>query len=354
MEIVEGSEVIKEIDKQLEEILAQRKARIKIFGVGGAGNNTIDRMKEVGIEGAELIAVNTDAQHLLYTKSDYKILIGKELTKGLGAGSDPKIGEEAAKESQSELKKKIEDSDLIFITAGLGGGTGTGASPIIAEIAKKMNILTIGVVTLPFTIEGSRRFENAMIGLEKLEENVNTLIIIPNDKLLELVPDLPLQTAFKISDEILTNAVKGIIELITKPGLVNLDFADLKAIMGKGGISMIGVGESDSQNRAYEAIEKALNNPLLDVEVKDIKGALINITGGTDLRLEEAKTIIKAVSEKLGDDSNLIWGAQISEDMKGIIKVLLIATGVKVPWINKKSKLEEKLIEEFGIKFIRE
>ncbi len=360
MEIFEiDRSAVKEIDKELEEILKQRRARIKVFGVGGAGNNTINRMSEVGIKGAELIAVNTDAQDLLYTNADYKILIGKELTKGLGAGSDPKIGEEAAKESESEIKKKLEGCDLLFITCGMGGGTGTGAAPVIAEIGKKLGILTIAVVTLPFTIEGNRRYENAIIGLEKLESLVNTLIVIPNDKLLELAPDLPLQTAFKIADEVLTNAVKGIAELITKPGLVNLDFADVKAIMGNGGVSMIGVGESDSQNRAIEAIERALENPLLDVKVSGIKGALVNIIGGNDLTLDEARKIIENVSERLGEDANLIWGAQISEDMQNTIRVLIIATGVQSSQIfgsERRSAVLKKreLMEDLGIEFIEE
>lgn len=357
MEIIEERSVVREIDRELEEILKQRKARIKVFGVGGAGNNTINRMQEVGIKGAELVAINTDAQDLLYTNADFKILIGKDLTKGLGAGSDPKIGEEATKESESEIKKKLEGCDLLFITCGLGGGTGTGAAPIIAGIANKLGILTIAVVTLPFTIEGNRRYENATIGLEKLESLVNTLIVIPNDKLLELAPDLPLQTAFKIADEILTNAVKGITELITKPGLVNLDFADVKAIMVRGGVSMIGVGESDSQNRAIEAIERALENPLLDVEIKEIRGALVNIMGGTDLTLDEAKKVVETVSEKMAPDANLIWGAQISEDLQGILRVLIIATGVKSPQIYGESRRlselkKEEFIKELGIEFV--
>ncbi|MEM2932655.1 MAG: cell division protein FtsZ [Candidatus Pacearchaeota archaeon] len=359
MEIIEDKSIVKEIDKELEEILKQRRARIKVFGIGGAGNNTINRMSEVGIKGAELIAVNTDAQDLLYTNADYKILIGKELTKGLGAGSDPKIGEEAAKETENDIKKKLEDADLCFITCGLGGGTGTGASPVIAEIGKKLNVLTIAVVTLPFSIEGNRRYENAIAGLEKLESLVNTLIVIPNDKLLELAPDLPLQTAFKIADEVLTNAVKGIAELITKPGLVNLDFADVRAIMSNGGVSMIGVGENDSQNRAIEAVERALNNPLLDVKLENIKGALVNIVGGNDLTLDEARKIIEKINEKVGEDANLIWGAQISEDMQGIVRVLIIATGVKSPQIfgsqRTSSDVKKKeFMDELGIEFIEE
>ena len=223
-------------DAELEELLAQQRASIKVFGAGGGGNNTINRITEVGIHGAATIAINTDAQDLLYTTADKKILIGREVTKGLGAGSDPKIGEEAARESEHEIKKAMDGADMIFITCGLGGGTGTGSAPIIAEIAKKTGALTVGIVTMPFTMEGNRRYDNAVIGLERLEHVVDTLIVIPNDKLLELAPDLPLHTAFKVADELLTNAVKGIAELVTRAGLVNLDFADVKTIMKCGGV----------------------------------------------------------------------------------------------------------------------
>ncbi|MDO8656504.1 MAG: cell division protein FtsZ, partial [Nanoarchaeota archaeon] len=222
------------IDEELQKIIASHQTRIKVIGCGGAGNNTLNRISEVGIKGISTIAVNTDAQDLLYTNAEKKVLLGKELTRGLGAGSNPKIGEEAAKESESELKKLLEGSDLIFITCGLGGGTGTGSAPFISNLAKRMGIMNIGIVTMPFSMEGSHRTENAIIGLEKLEQSVNTLIVIPNEKLLELAPHLPLQTAFKVADEILTNSVKGIAELVTRTGLVNLDFADVKTIMSEG------------------------------------------------------------------------------------------------------------------------
>ena len=293
---------VKDIDKELEELLKKQTAKIKVVGVGGGGGNSLNRMKEIGIRGGELIAVNTDAQDLLYANADVKILIGKELTRGLGAGSNPKIGEEAAKESEAEIRKRLAGSDMIFITCGLGGGTGTGAAPVIANIAKKQGALTIGVVTLPFTIEGKKRIENATEGLEKMESIVDTLIVIPNDKLLELAPELPLQTAFKIADEILTNAVKGVTELVTTSGLVNLDFADIKAVMVDGGVSLIGMGESDSANRAYESVEKAIKNPLLDVDISGATGALINIVGGNDMSLDECKVVIEHVGKKLSPD----------------------------------------------------
>ena len=347
---------VKDIDRELEELLQQQSAKIKVIGVGGAGNNSLSRMKEIGIKGGELIAVNTDAQDLLYTNADSKILIGRELTQGLGSGSNPKIGEQAARESETEIRKKIAGSDMVFITCGLGGGTGTGAAPVIAGVAKKQNILTIGIVTLPFTVEGAKRIENAMNGLEKLEAVVDTLIVIPNDKLLELAPDLPLYTAFKISDEILTNAVKGVTELVTTSGLVNLDLADIKSIMANGGVSLIGMGESDTGQRALEAVEKAINNPLLDVDISNASGALINVVGGNDMSLDECKLIVETVGDKLNAEAKLIWGAQISPDMEKSIRILLIVTGVKSPQIlghgeSLESKKHKEIEEELGIEF---
>ncbi|MGV8151648.1 MAG: cell division protein FtsZ [Candidatus Nanoarchaeia archaeon] len=346
-----------EIDRELEEILKRQNAKVKVFGVGGAGGNTISRMREVGIKGGEFIAVNTDAQDLLYSDSDYKILIGKELTMGLGAGSNPKVGEEAAHESETEIKKRVSGCDMVFVTCGLGGGTGTGAAPVIAEIAKKQGALVIGVVTLPFTIEGKKRIENAEYGLERMESVVDTLIIIPNDKLLEIAPELPLQTAFKVADEILTNAVKGITELVTKSGLVNLDFADVKAVMTNGGVSLMGMGESDSANRARDSVEKAINNPLLDVDISNATGALINIIGGNDLSLDEAREIIATVGERLSQDAKMIWGAQISPDLEKSVRVMIIVTGVKSSQItgaefNSTEVKNIEMTDELGIEFL--
>jgi cell division protein FtsZ len=349
-----------EIDRELEELLKKQNAKIKVIGIGGGGNNTLSRIYEIGIKGGEMIAMNTDAQDLLYANADKKVLLGRELTKGLGAGSNPQIGEESARESESEIKKKIEGADMIFITCGLGGGTGTGAAPVVADIAKKTGALVIGIVTMPFTIEGEKRIENANYGLEKMESIVDTLIVIPNDKLLEIVPDLPLQTAFKVADEILTNAVKGTAELVTKAGLVNLDFADVKTIMTNGGVSLIGVGESDSENRAKEAVDKALNNPLLDVDAANARGALVNVIGGPDLSLDEAKVVIQEVGKHLADNAKLIWGAQISPDMEKTLRVMVIITGVKSPQISGYSeiippeeRLSGELSTELGIQFFR-
>ena len=345
------------IDAELEQLLASQRATIKVVGCGGGGNNTIQRISEVGIIGAETIAINTDAQDLLFTNSNKKILIGRELTRGHGAGSDPRLGEEAAREQEADIKKALHGSDMVFITCGLGGGTGTGSAPVVAEIAKKVGSLTVGIVTLPFNMEGHRRYENAVMGLEKLEQIVDTLIVIPNEKLLELAPDLPLHTAFKVADEILTNAVKGIAELVTKAGLVNLDFADIRAVMKGGGVALIGVGESDTENRAVEAVEKAINNPLLDVDISGANGALINVVGGEDMTLDEARKVVETISEKLDDDAKIIWGAQISKDMEKTIRTMLIVTGVKSSQIlgsgiKTTDKKKKEMESELGIEFL--
>jgi len=345
------------IDAELEQLLSRQRAAIKVVGTGGGGNNTVQRISEVGITGAETIAINTDAQDLLYTTANKKILIGKDLTKGLGAGSDPRVGEEAARESEVEIKKSLQGSDMVFITCGLGGGTGTGSAPVIAEIGKKVGALTVGIVTLPFNMEGQRRYDNAVIGLEKMEQIVDTLIVIPNEKLLELAPELPLHTAFKVADEILTNAVKGIAELVTKTGLVNLDFADIRAVMKGGGVALIGVGESDTENRAVEAVEKAINNPLLDADISGANGALINVIGGEDMTLDEARKVVETISEKLDDDARIIWGAQISKDLDKTIRTMLIVTGVKSSQIlgsgiKATDKKNKEIEADLGIEFL--
>lgn len=344
------------LDAELEELLSGQKAKIKVIGAGGSGCNTINRIAEVGIAGTETIVVNTDAQDLLYTSADKKILIGKELTKGMGAGGQPNVGQESAKESETELRKNIQGSDMVFITCGLGGGTGTGSAPVIAEIAKKCGALTVAIVTTPFKMEGGRRIENAFLGLDLLEKTVDTLIVIPNDKLLDIAHDLPLHTAFKVADEILTNAVKGMAELVTKAGLVNLDFADIRAVMGDGGVALIGVGESDSDVRAQEAVDKAVNNPLLDVDISGANGALINVAGGADMKLDEAKVVVEAISERLADDARIIWGAQISEDLEGTIRVMLIVTGVQSSQITGRKSIqnngESELENDLGIDFL--
>ena len=348
---------IQAIDSELKKLLDNRLAEIKVMGLGGAGNNTIERLSQIGIKGADILALNTDAQDLLYTDADFKILLGKDIAEGLGAGADPKKGEAAAKESRDEVKAALEHSDMVFITCGLGGGTGTGAAPVVAEISKKVGALTIAIVTLPFSMEGKQRQINAKEGLRKLEPVADTLIVIPNDKLLNIVPDVSIDTAFKVADEILVNAVKGITELVTQPGLINLDFADIKAVMSEGGLAMIGMGQSDTENRAEEAVQKALANPLLDVDIDGADGALINITGGPDLTLKESQAVVNAVSTRLSPDAKIIWGAQIQRDLGDSLRAMIIVTGVKSPQIfgseHSFRKEEQKEIEkELGIDFI--
>ncbi len=344
-------------DKELHEMIQGRKTKIKVVGAGGAGNNTITRLMQIGVFGAETIALNTDAQDLLYTDSDQKILMGRTLTQGLGAGADPKIGAEAAKESREEIKKALQGSSLVFLTCGLGGGTGSGSLPVIAEIAKRAGALTIAVVTLPFSMEGRQRYKNAEEGLKNLESVADTVIVIPNDKLLEIVPHATLVDAFGIADGILVNAVKGITELITKPGLVNRDFADVRAIMSSGGLAMIGVGESDTKNRAQESIDKALNNPLIDVSIEGARGALVYIISGPNMTTKEAQHIVNNVSTRLAEDSKVLWGARVERDLGNVLKTMLIITGVKSPqifgpgksWSQQAKKDIEKLL---GVDFV--
>ncbi|MFH1424671.1 MAG: cell division protein FtsZ [archaeon] len=343
----------------LEDLVRTKRTSIKVIGAGGAGNNTINRLMDIGVEGADCIAINTDAQDLLYTNAHSKVLIGKEITGGLGAGSDPQVGAEAAKEDEKELKEVLHGADLVFVTCGLGGGTGTGSAPIIAELAKKTKALTIGIVTLPFSIEGAVRWENAQAGLSALRENTDTVIVIPNDKLLEIVPELPLNAAFKVADEILVNAVRGITELVTKEGLVNLDFADIRTIMRDGGTAMIGLGESDTEEKARDAVEKALTNPLLDIDITGAKGALINVIGGSDMTLQDARVVMEAVSDKLDSNARIIWGARIDPDLQNLMRVMLVVTGLKQQkqilgpeGVEEKKVYRSKMEKEYGIEFV--
>ncbi len=278
--------------------------------------------------GVELVAMNTDAQDLLATPADYKVILGRTLTKGQGAGNDPDTGARAAAESLVEIKAAVEGANLLFVTGGLGGGTGTGSIPIVAAEAKKHGILTVAVVTLPFLMEGQRRWDNAMRGLQNLEQNCDAIVLLPNEKLLKTCQDLPLPVAFQMSDSVLANGIRGIIELITKPGLVNLDFSDLTAVLRNSGVALISVGESDSNNRADEAITKALSNPLLDVNLHGASGALVNVLGGSDLTLSEAQKIVNKVNEALNPDAKVIWGAQVDASLGKLLKVLVIITGL--------------------------
>ncbi len=343
-------------DEDLVKLLETAQAKIRVVGVGGGGGNTITRMTEVGITGAETIAVNTDAQDLLKTTADKKILVGRELTRGLGSGSDPSVGESAARESLEDLTALIGDSDLIFITCGMGGGTGTGAAPIISEIAKEIKALTIGIVTLPFTVEGRKRMENAFNGLANLRKHTDTVIVIPNDKILEIAPDLPVNAAFKVADEVLTNAVKGITEMVTKPGLINLDYADLRTILSRGGAAMIGLGESrgdeKGEARALEAVENALTSPLLDVDISGANRALINVIGGSDMTLREAEMIVETVSAKISGEAHIIWGAMIDEELpRNQIQAMVVIAGGKFPYLDDVDKMDLSEPIDLGIEF---
>jgi cell division protein FtsZ len=308
------------------------QARIMVVGAGGGGCNTINRLTEVGVEGAATIAANTDAKHLAVTKAGKRILLGRELTRGMGAGGFPEVGKKAAEESKNDIREALQGCDLLFLTCGLGGGTGTGAAPVVAYLAKEMGAIVIAAVTLPFKIEGAR-INKAEEGLAKLREVCDTVIVIENQKLVELAGNRPLKEAFGIADGLIATMIKGITETISQPSLVNLDYADVRTIMRAGGVATIGVGESDSQNRAREAITKALSHPLLDVDYSGATGALIQIIGGEDMKLEEISTIGETVSQHMDPEATVMWGARIAPEFTGKIQVITIITGVKSPYI---------------------
>jgi cell division protein FtsZ len=309
-----------------------QQARIVVVGAGGAGCNTATRLKEIGVAGSTVIAMNTDAKHLAITKADKKILLGKELTRGLGAGGFPDVGKKAAEESKNDIRGALQDCDLLFLTCGLGGGTGTGATPVIAYLAKEMGAIVIAAVTLPFKIEGAR-IVKAEEGLQKLREVCDTVIVVENQKLIELAGNRPLRDAFAVADGLIATMIKGITETISQPSLVNLDYADVRTIMRSGGVATIGVGESDSQHRAREAITKALSHPLLDVDYTGATGALIQVIGGEDLKLEEIDEIGQAVSQYMDPSALVMWGARILPEFQGRLQVITIITGVKSPYI---------------------
>ena len=316
-------------DEELERILAGLKTNIKIVGCGGGGSNTVDRLVESGILGAELYALNTDAQHLLTVHAPHKILIGRRSTKGLGAGALPQVGEEAAREADEEIRDALTGADIVFVTCGLGGGTGTGSAPYVASVAKEMGALAIAICTSPFRAEGSIRMENAEYGLEKLRSVADTVIVIPNDRLIDLVPRLSINAAFKVADEVLMRSIKGITEVVTKPGLVNLDFNDIRTIMKGGGVAMIGLGESEGEERAIEAVNEAIDSPLIDVDVSEATGALINVTGGPDMSVAEAEQVAEVVQSRISSNARIIWGAAVDPELEGMIRVMIVITGVK-------------------------
>ncbi|MFW6320740.1 MAG: cell division protein FtsZ [Halohasta sp.] len=325
-------------DDELRDVLQDLQTDITVVGCGGGGGNTVNRMHQEGIHGAKLVAANTDVQHLVNIEADTKILMGKQKTQGRGAGSLPQVGEEAALESQEEIYDAIEGSDMVFVTAGLGGGTGTGSAPVVAKAARDSGALTISIVTTPFTAEGEVRRTNAEAGLERLRDVSDTVIVVPNDRLLDAVGKMPVRQAFQVSDEVLMRSVKGITELITKPGLVNLDFADVRTVMEKGGVAMIGLGESDSESKAQDSVKSALRSPLLDVDISGANSALVNVTGGNDMSIEEAEGVVEEIYDRIDPDARIIWGTSIDESLDGTMRTMIVVTGVDSPQIYGKSE----------------
>ena len=333
------------------------QANIKVIGVGGAGNNMVGWLYKKGIKGAEIIATNTDHQHLQITGADKKFLIGRDCTRGLGCGGFPNKGAEAAQESLMALKEALKSADMVFVCAGMGGGTGTGAAPVVAQVAKDTGSIVIGTVTMPFNIERAR-CDKAEFGLQQLRQVSDTVIVIDNNRLVQIAGNLPIQQAFAVANELVATMIKGIVETIAVPSLVNLDYADVKAIMSNGGVAAIGVGSSDTNSRVEEAVKGALSNPLLDINYEGATGALIHVTGGPDMTLDEVSRIGELVTESLDDDANVIWGARVADEMKGKLTVMTIITGVNSPWIlgkldNRHSQQRAKsLSKELGIELV--
>ncbi|PSP75168.1 cell division protein FtsZ [Halobacteriales archaeon QS_3_64_16] len=302
--------------------------RIVVVGCGGAGNNTVNRLYNMGIEGAETVAINTDKQHLQMIEADSRVLVGKSLTGGLGAGGNPEMGERATEMARGTVKDVLGDADLVFVTAGMGGGTGTGAAPIVAKIAKEEGAIVVGMVSTPFTVERARTVR-AEEGLESLRSEADSIIVLDNNRLLDYVPNLPIGKAFSVMDQIIAETVKGISETITQPSLINLDYADMTAIMNQGGVAVMLVGETQDKNKTDEVVKDAMNHPLLDVDYGGASGGLVHITGGPDLTLKEAEGIAQDITGRLEADANVIWGARIREEYKGKVRVMAIMTGVQ-------------------------
>ena len=342
-------EFIDELDLDLEmetaDGIAPYKTTIKVLGVGGAGNNTVQRMMKKQFKDFETVAVNTDAQDLLAVRADRKILIGKTVTAGLGSGGDPQIGERSAEESKDSILTNIERCDLIFLTGGLGGGTGTGAMPVIGTIAREHGALVIAIVTMPFSEEGMIRWENAQIGLEKLKKSADSVIVLHNDKLYSLFPDIPITDAFQKGDEILLNALKGLSDLILQKGLINLDFADISMVIRDGPNAVIGLGESSSENRSEEAARKAMTHPMMDMDITGAQSALIHILSSSDLTLKEARKVVHLISKKLDPSARIIWGVSLDKNLKQTIRVTIIVSGLKEQEIESYQIVEEKNAE---------
>ena len=338
-------------DAELESMLDDRDTNITVVGCGGAGCNTVNRMVAEGIHGASLAATNTDAQHLVEIDADDKLLLGVDETSGRGAGSLPQVGEQAAIESQAEINQLVEDQDLVFVTAGMGGGTGTGAAPVVANAASEAGALTVAVVSMPFTSEGEIRRQNAQAGLDRMQEIADTVIVVMNDRLLDAVGKIPVEQAFKVADEVLMRSVKGITELVTTSGMVNVDFADVETVMSSGGVAMIGFGESDSDRKARDAVKNAVQSPLLDVELSGADGALVNVTGGPEMSIDEAEGVVEEIYERIDPDARIIWGTAIDESLGGMLRTMVVLTGVESPQISGQSEPENQE-DETGIDHI--
>ncbi|ACV61950.1 cell division protein FtsZ [Desulfofarcimen acetoxidans DSM 771] len=333
------------------EMNIEQFANIKVIGVGGGGNNAVNRMIVAGLKGVEFVSVNTDAQALQYAQTSTKIQIGTKLTKGLGAGANPDIGQKAAEESRDEIMQALKGSDMIFVTAGMGGGTGTGAAPVVAEIAKELGALTVGVVTKPFTFEGRKRMTQAESGIESLKNNVDTLITIPNDRLLQVIEkNTTIVEAFRIADDVLRQGVQGISDLIAVPGLINLDFADVKTIMRETGSALMGIGSSSGDNRASEAARKAISSPLLETSIEGARGVLLNITGGTSLGLFEVHEAAEIISQAADQEANIIFGAVIDDRLEEEVRVTVIATGFDQRIENRKNIFDSAKKKKIEVK----
>ena len=339
-------------DREIAEIANRLRVRIKIIGCGGGGSNTINRQSGDGVTSADLVAINTDASHLTTIRTRYKLLIGKKRTRGLGTGAIPQIGEEAAMEDLPTLQRLVQRTDIVFITCGLGGGTGTGSAPIIAKSAKDSGALVISIVTLPFTAEGRIRMENAAVGLEKLAQYSDTVIAIPNDRLLKEVPKKPITEAFQYADSVLSEAMRGITELITNTGLINLDYADIRTIMKDGGVAMIGIGEaSGGSNKVMAAVNDAITSPLIEADVSDAKNCLIRVIGGPNMTMSEAENAMSEMQKRINRDARIIWGADVEPEMGDRIRVLVLLTGVKSPYMmsgQNEARNIRKLLGEIG------
>ncbi len=332
------------------------KANIKVIGCGGMGGNAVTWLFNKGINGATIYAMNTDALHLSVTKADEKVLVGKELTRGLGCGGMPQRGREAAREAVVDIKKAVSNADMVFVVAGMGGGTGTGIAPVVAQMAKETGSVVIGVVTMPFESEKAR-VDKAEFGLQELREVTDTCIVLDNNRLVDIAGQLPIEQAFAVANELISTMIKGIVETITLPSLINLDYADVSAIMKNGGVAVIGIGESDAQDRVTEAVKQALTHPLLDVDYQGATGALIHVTCGPDLKLEEFDIIGRTVSENLSADAQVIIGARISKDFVGKVRVITIMTGVKSPYVlghvPDEPRRVSREMSDLGIEFLR-